>query len=93
MDLDPRQLAAHAIGIDEVASAVQNANVSLPTGTMYGPEQTFTVLANGQLQRRPDELQLLRQPEFVRACADAGFTLIAPAQLRTLPLSRRSHAA
>jgi HAE1 family hydrophobic/amphiphilic exporter-1 len=51
IDLDPRQLSAHAIGIDEVANAVQNANVSLPTGTMYGAEQTFTVLANGQLQR------------------------------------------
>src|SRR3982751_1952118 len=51
IDVDPRQLSAHAIGIDEVASAVQNANVSLPTGTMYGSQQTFTVLANGQLQR------------------------------------------
>jgi HAE1 family hydrophobic/amphiphilic exporter-1 len=51
IDLDPRQLSARAIGIDEVASAVQNANVSLPTGTMYGSQQTFTVLANGQLQR------------------------------------------
>src|SRR5207247_5214047 len=51
IDLDPRQLSSHRIGIDEVASAVQNANVSLPTGTMYGSQQTFTVLANGQLMR------------------------------------------
>jgi len=51
IDLDPRQLSAHGIGIDEVATAVQNANVTLPTGTMYGPQQTFTVLANGQLLR------------------------------------------
>ena len=26
-----------AIGIDEVATAIQNANVNLPTGTIYGP--------------------------------------------------------
>ncbi|MBI3492912.1 MAG: efflux RND transporter permease subunit [Acidobacteria bacterium] len=51
VDLDPRQLSAHGIGIDEVASAIQSANVSLPTGTMYGAQQTFTVLANGQLLR------------------------------------------
>jgi HAE1 family hydrophobic/amphiphilic exporter-1 len=51
VDLDPRELAARGIGVDEVATAVQNANVSLPTGTMYGSQQTFTVLANGQLLR------------------------------------------
>jgi hydrophobic/amphiphilic exporter-1 (mainly G- bacteria), HAE1 family len=51
VDLDPRKLSAHGIGVDEVASAIQSSNVSLPTGTMYGAEQTFTVLANGQLLR------------------------------------------
>jgi HAE1 family hydrophobic/amphiphilic exporter-1 len=51
IDLDPQKLAGAGIGVDEVASAVQNANVSLPTGTMYGSQQTFTVLANGQLYR------------------------------------------
>ena len=44
IDVDPRQLAAHGIGIDEVANAVSNANVNLPTGTIYGDDQTFTVL-------------------------------------------------
>jgi HAE1 family hydrophobic/amphiphilic exporter-1 len=51
IDLDPRELSARGIGIDEVAGAIQNANVNLPTGTMYGSQQTFTVLANGQLLR------------------------------------------
>jgi hydrophobic/amphiphilic exporter-1 (mainly G- bacteria), HAE1 family len=51
IDLDPRELSARGIGVDEVASAIQNANVNLPTGTMYGAQQTFTVLANGQLLR------------------------------------------
>ncbi|PYR24430.1 MAG: acriflavine resistance protein B [Acidobacteria bacterium] len=51
VDLDPRELAARGIGVDEVAATVQNANVSLPTGTMYGSQQTFTVLTNGQLLR------------------------------------------
>ena len=53
VDLDPRRLSARGIGIDEVASAIQNANVNLPTGTMYGTNRAFTVLANGQLFRAP----------------------------------------
>ena len=51
IDVDPRQLAAHGIGIDEVATAIANANVNLPTGTIYGADQTFIVQANGQLLR------------------------------------------
>jgi hydrophobic/amphiphilic exporter-1 (mainly G- bacteria), HAE1 family len=51
VDLDPRKLSAHGIGLDEVASAVDNANVDLPTGTVYGSQQTYTVVANGQLLR------------------------------------------
>src|ERR671910_1891604 len=51
VDLDPRRLSARGIGIDEVASAIQTANVNLPTGTMYGPDRAFTVLADGQLLR------------------------------------------
>src|SRR3954454_7968422 len=50
IDVDPRKLAAHRLGIDEVASAITNANVNLPTGTMYG-DKTFVVQANGQLFR------------------------------------------
>ena len=51
VDLDPRRLSARGIGIDEVAAAIQTANVNLPTGTMYGPARAFTVMANGQLMR------------------------------------------
>src|SRR5687768_208991 len=51
VDVDPRRLSSRGIGIDEAASAIQNANVNLPTGTMYGSERAFTVLANGQLLR------------------------------------------
>ncbi len=51
VDLDPRQLAAYGIGMDEVANAISNANANLPTGTIYGQDKTFTVLANGKLLR------------------------------------------
>ena len=51
IQLDPRELAARGIGIDEVAQAVRNGNVNLPTGTLYGKHQSFTVEADGQLTR------------------------------------------
>ncbi len=53
IQLDPRALATRGIGIDEVSSAVQSANVNLPTGTLYGRHQAFTVQANGQLTDAP----------------------------------------
>jgi HAE1 family hydrophobic/amphiphilic exporter-1 len=51
VDLDPRALTAKGIGIDEVAEAIQNANVNVPTGTINSPEQSFVVQTNGQLLR------------------------------------------
>ena len=51
IQLDPRALASRQIGIDEVTTAVQNANVNMPTGTLYGAHQAFVVQANGQLTR------------------------------------------
>src|SRR5688500_4657339 len=50
IDVDPRELASRSIGIDEVASSIQNANSNLPTGTIYG-EKSFVVQTNGQLMR------------------------------------------
>ncbi|HEY7170991.1 MAG TPA: efflux RND transporter permease subunit [Vicinamibacterales bacterium] len=51
VDLDPQQLSAYGIGVDEVANSIANANANLPTGTIYGDDRTFTVLANGKLLR------------------------------------------
>ena len=49
VQVDPNKLAARGIGVNDVATALQNWNVNLPTGTLYGPHQAFNVLANGQL--------------------------------------------
>ncbi|MGO8790065.1 MAG: efflux RND transporter permease subunit [Terriglobia bacterium] len=50
VQLDPQALATRGIGIDEVTDAVKNANVNLPTGTLFGTHKSFVVQANGQLQ-------------------------------------------
>ena len=49
VDVDPTQLAARQIGIDQVAQAITGANVNRPTGTLYGPQRNFVVQASGQL--------------------------------------------
>jgi HAE1 family hydrophobic/amphiphilic exporter-1 len=47
--LDPNKMAARHIGIDEIQNALQQHNVNLPTGTLWGANQAFTVRATGQL--------------------------------------------
>ncbi len=49
VQVDPRALAARGIGIDEVQQALSRGNVNLPTGTLYGAHQAFSVQATGQL--------------------------------------------
>jgi hydrophobic/amphiphilic exporter-1 (mainly G- bacteria), HAE1 family len=49
LQLDPASLAARSLGIDEVVTAVQNANVNLPTGALNGRDSAMTIQANGQL--------------------------------------------
>ena len=49
VQVDPKKLASLGVGIDEVEKAVQQGNVNLPTGTLYGAHQAFTVQSNGQL--------------------------------------------
>jgi HAE1 family hydrophobic/amphiphilic exporter-1 len=49
VQLDPNALAARGVGINEVEQAVSQANVNLPTGTLYGKDRMFAVQATGQL--------------------------------------------
>ncbi|MBU1902674.1 MAG: efflux RND transporter permease subunit, partial [Proteobacteria bacterium] len=54
VQMDPKALASRGIGIDEAVSAIQKANVNLPTGTLWGSEQAVTVRASGQLTEAKD---------------------------------------
>ncbi len=49
VQVDPNEMASRKIGINEVATAMKNWNVNLPTGTLWGAHQAFTIQANGQL--------------------------------------------
>ncbi len=49
VQVDPRQLAAKGIGLDEVSRAVKERNVKLPTGVVSGPDVAPTIESSGQL--------------------------------------------
>lgn len=49
VQLNPKALASRQIGIDQVEQAIQNANVNMPMGTLYGAHKAYNLDSNGQL--------------------------------------------
>ena len=49
IQLDPAQLAARGLGIDEVQQAVQAQSVNLPTGQLESRSRIYTIDSQGQL--------------------------------------------
>ncbi len=50
VQVKPDALSAMGISMGDIDSAVSEANVNIPTGTLYGPHQAFTIQASGQLE-------------------------------------------
>jgi hydrophobic/amphiphilic exporter-1 (mainly G- bacteria), HAE1 family len=54
IQIDPQQLASRNIGIDEVSAAIENGNVNLPTGILWGTDKAYSVESQGQLNNAAD---------------------------------------
>ncbi len=50
IQVNPHRLANKGIGINEIAGALANANVSIPGGSLDGPYQSYTLDPQGQLK-------------------------------------------
>ncbi|HEX3943965.1 MAG TPA: efflux RND transporter permease subunit, partial [Rhizomicrobium sp.] len=50
IQVDPYAMAARGIGINQVANAIQSANVNQATGQLNGPTQATLIHTNGQLE-------------------------------------------
>lgn len=50
VQLDPRELTARGIGVQQVTEAIREANSTLPTGVIEGPDRSYTVEASGALE-------------------------------------------
>src|SRR5262249_21338285 len=51
--------ATRQIGIDEVNNAINNGNVNLPAGVLYGPQRALTLMTAGQLYKAVDYADLV----------------------------------
>src|SRR3954465_5639868 len=49
VQVDPNQLAARDVGLEEVRDALSRGNVNLPAGSLYGTTKAYTVQSNSQL--------------------------------------------
>jgi hydrophobic/amphiphilic exporter-1 (mainly G- bacteria), HAE1 family len=49
LQLDPNQLAARQVGIDDVVAAVLRGSVDLPVGTLNAPNRAYTFVSDAQL--------------------------------------------
>jgi hydrophobe/amphiphile efflux-1 (HAE1) family protein len=49
VQVNPEKLEAQQVGINEINTALQNWNVNQPTGQLFGPKTTYSILARGQL--------------------------------------------
>jgi len=59
VQVDPNVLASRKIGLNEINLALQNWNVNVPTGTLYGNKTAYNVQVNGQLMRAKDYKPLI----------------------------------
>ncbi|MBI2800070.1 MAG: MdtB/MuxB family multidrug efflux RND transporter permease subunit [Gammaproteobacteria bacterium] len=57
--VNPRALAAHGLNLDDVRTAIGNANVNLPKGSFDGPAHASTLTANDQLHSAAEYAQLI----------------------------------
>ena len=46
---DPDKMQAQQIGLNDINTALQNWNVTQPTGQLFGPQATYNIVAKGQL--------------------------------------------
>jgi len=49
VQVNPQELAARKIGLDDVANAVAAGNTNQPTGVLWGKDRAWTIETNGQL--------------------------------------------
>ena len=59
VQVDPERLQAQRLGLNEVSTALQNWNVTQPTGQLFGPLSTYTIAAKGQLNNAAEFAQIV----------------------------------
>ncbi|MEM8629314.1 MAG: efflux RND transporter permease subunit [Chlamydiota bacterium] len=71
IQIDPGEIACRGITMDDVASAIEEGNVELATGVLYGQKQETTIDISGQIEKADDYNFLVIKSE------NGSFTKIA----------------
>ncbi|MFA6635927.1 MAG: efflux RND transporter permease subunit [Candidatus Omnitrophota bacterium] len=61
VQVDPNKLAALGIGINEVSGVLRSGTVTIPGGSLIGPEGTFSIQPEGQLFKGEEYEELIVQ--------------------------------
>ncbi|MBV8843535.1 MAG: efflux RND transporter permease subunit, partial [Bryobacterales bacterium] len=59
VQVDPDKLVSKRIGLNEVDTAITNANPNTPTGTLFGPQQTYTIVTNEERKNAAEFASLI----------------------------------
>ena len=59
LQADPRRLAAYGLSLEDVRTAVVAANANAPKGSVDGPRQASTIMANDQIRRVEEFAELI----------------------------------
>jgi multidrug efflux pump len=59
LQVDPTRLAGYGLSLEEVRQAVAAANVATPKGSLDGPRQASTIMANDQIRSAADFRDLI----------------------------------
>ena len=75
VQVNPRLLASYGLSLDDVRTAVSNANVNIAKGSFDGPERASTIDANDQLRSADEYRKLIigyrnSAPVYLAAVAD-----------------------
>ena len=80
IQVDPVALAAHGLALEDVRTAIGNANVNQAKGSFDGPARAYTIDANDQLRSSAEYKAII-----------IAYRNGAPIHLSELALQRRSH--
>lgn len=81
IEVDPTQLSAHGLTMEDVRTALQHSTIDAATGELRGPRQSFGLSTNSQLDTRGDFANLViayRNGAPIRM-SDIGAVAIGPA--------------
>lgn len=59
VSLNPDALTSRGVGLEDVRMAIENGNVNIPAGTLYGPQTAYMLRTNGQLKDAQQFSQLV----------------------------------